>query len=129
MVSAGAGRVSGPHSPVNRIAARWKATPSQLALAWLLARSPVILPIPGSSKVEHLEENVAAAELKIDENKCRNWTVWRVPARNRRRRPKEITMRIGMICSRIHRLHLLGMAFIQSRVHLGYRRRPAEARS
>jgi len=79
VVSAGAGRVSGPHSPVNRIAARWKATPSQLALAWLLARSPVILPIPGTSKVEHLEENVAAAELKIDENKCRNWTVWRVP--------------------------------------------------
>jgi len=64
-----AGRVSGPHSPINRIAARWKATPSQLALAWLLARSPVILPIPGTSKVEHLEENVAAAELKIDANK------------------------------------------------------------
>jgi len=64
-----AGRVSSPHSPVNRIAARWKATPSQLALAWLLALSPVILPIPGTSKVEHLEENVAAAELKIDENK------------------------------------------------------------
>jgi len=64
-----AGRVSGPHSPINRIAARWKATPSQLALAWLLARSPVILQIPGTSKVEHLEENVAAAELKIDANK------------------------------------------------------------
>ena len=50
-------------------AARWKATPSQVALAWLLARSPVILPIPGTSRVEHLEENVAAAELKIDANK------------------------------------------------------------
>jgi aryl-alcohol dehydrogenase-like predicted oxidoreductase len=64
-----AGRVSGSDSPIGRIAARWKATPSQVALAWLLARSPVILPIPGTSRVEHLEENVAAAELKIDESK------------------------------------------------------------
>ena len=64
-----AGRVSGSDSPIGRIAARWKATPSQVALAWLLARSPVILPIPGTSRVEHLEENVAAAELKIDANK------------------------------------------------------------
>ena len=61
-----AGRVSGPDSPIGRIAVRWKATPSQVALAWLLARSPVILPIPGTSKVEHLEENVAAAALKFD---------------------------------------------------------------
>jgi pyridoxine 4-dehydrogenase len=42
---------------------------AQVALAWLLARSPVMLPIPGTSKVAHLEENVAAAGLKIDENK------------------------------------------------------------
>jgi pyridoxine 4-dehydrogenase len=64
-----AGRVSGSGSPIGRIAARWKATPSQVALAWLLARSPVILPIPGTSRLEHLEENVAAAEFKIDANK------------------------------------------------------------
>ncbi len=64
-----AGRVSGSESPIGRIAARWKVTPSQVALAWLLARSPVMLPIPGTSKVEHLEENVAAAELKIDADK------------------------------------------------------------
>src|SRR6202043_2639087 len=63
-----AGRVSGSDSPISRMAARWKATPSQLALAWLLARSPVMLPIPGTSRVEHLEENVVAAELKIDAN-------------------------------------------------------------
>jgi len=63
-----AGRVSGSQSPVSRVATRLKATPSQVALAWLLARSPVMLPIPGTSKVKHLEENVAAAELKIDEN-------------------------------------------------------------
>jgi pyridoxine 4-dehydrogenase len=66
-----AGRVSDSESPISRVASQWKATPSQVALAWLLARSPVILPIPGTSKVEHLEENVAAAQLKIDANKWR----------------------------------------------------------
>jgi aryl-alcohol dehydrogenase-like predicted oxidoreductase len=63
-----AGQVSREDSPIRRLAAQWKATPSQVALAWLLTRSPVMLPIPGTSKVEHLEENVAAAELKIDAN-------------------------------------------------------------
>jgi pyridoxine 4-dehydrogenase len=65
-----AGRVSGSESPISRVAARWKATPSQVALAWLLARSPVMLPIPGTSKVEHLEENVAAVEQRIDADKA-----------------------------------------------------------
>jgi len=66
-----AGRVSGPDSPIGRIAAQWKATPSQVALAWLLARSPVMLPIPGTSKVKHLEENVAAVEIKLDADKMK----------------------------------------------------------
>ena len=61
-----AGRLSGSESPISRIGARWKATPSHIARAWLLNRSPVMLPIPGTSKVKHLEENVAAAELRID---------------------------------------------------------------
>jgi aryl-alcohol dehydrogenase-like predicted oxidoreductase len=64
-----AGRVFGSESPISRIAAQWKATPSQVALAWLLARSPVMLPIPGTSKVKHLEENMAAAALKVDPKK------------------------------------------------------------
>ncbi|HYW38331.1 MAG TPA: aldo/keto reductase [Terriglobales bacterium] len=64
-----AGQVSRADSPIRRVAARWKATPSQVALAWLLSRSPVMLPIPGTSSVAHLEENVAAAGLKIDENR------------------------------------------------------------
>jgi|SRR5580704_2784417 pyridoxine 4-dehydrogenase len=62
-----AGKLTGRESPVQRVAEQLKATPSQVALAWLLSRSPVILPIPGTSKVKHLEENVAAAGLKIDE--------------------------------------------------------------
>jgi pyridoxine 4-dehydrogenase len=64
-----AGRLSGPDSPIGRVAAQSKATPSQIALAWLLSRSPVMLPIPGTSKVRHLEENVAAAGWKIDRRK------------------------------------------------------------
>src|SRR5579863_759674 len=63
-----AGRLSGRDSSIQRVAAQLKVTPSQVALAWLLARSPVMLPIPGTSKVQHLEENVAAADLKIDHN-------------------------------------------------------------
>lgn len=47
-------------------AARHGAPPAQVALAWLLARSPVMLPIPGTSRVAHLEENVAAAALRLD---------------------------------------------------------------
>ena len=62
-----AGKLSGSDSPIRRAAERLKATPSQVALAWLLARSPVLLPIPGTSCLAHLEENVAAARLKIDE--------------------------------------------------------------
>jgi len=61
-----AGKVSGSDSPIKDVAAQCDATPSQVALAWLLAKSHVILPIPGTSKVKHLEENVAAADLKLD---------------------------------------------------------------
>src|SRR6202790_1630613 len=63
-----AGRLSGPDSPICRVAKQLNATPSQVALAWLLKRSPVMLPIPGTSKVQHLEENVAAAGLQIDDS-------------------------------------------------------------
>jgi len=50
---------------LGRIAAAHSATPAQLSLAWLLQRSPVMLPIPGTSSVVHLEENIAAANLKL----------------------------------------------------------------
>jgi len=66
-----AGQLSGAASVIGRVAARLKATPSQVALAWLLARSPVMLPIPGTSNLEHLDENVAAAGVKIDQNTMR----------------------------------------------------------
>jgi pyridoxine 4-dehydrogenase len=50
---------------VKRVAARLGATPAQVALAWLIARSPVMLPIPGTSSLAHLEENAAAASLRL----------------------------------------------------------------
>ena len=57
--------------PLARAAERLHATPSQVALAWLLHRSPVMLPIPGTSRVKHLEENTAAALLELDEETLR----------------------------------------------------------
>jgi aryl-alcohol dehydrogenase-like predicted oxidoreductase len=60
-----AGDLLKPGGVVDRIAKAHKATPGQIALAWLLKRSPVILPIPGTSQVAHLEENVAAADVKL----------------------------------------------------------------
>ena len=60
-----AGDLARPGGLLATIAARLSATPSQVALAWVLRRSPVMLPIPGTGSVEHLEENVAAARLKL----------------------------------------------------------------
>ncbi len=54
-------------SPLARAAQDLGATPAQVALAWLLRRSPVMLPIPGTSKVAHLEQNVAAADLELSD--------------------------------------------------------------
>jgi len=54
--------------PVAEIAARQGATPQQVALAWLLARSPAMLPIPGTLSLEHLEQNLAALELQLSED-------------------------------------------------------------
>jgi aryl-alcohol dehydrogenase-like predicted oxidoreductase len=50
-----------------RLSEQYKVTPAQLALAWLLKRSPVMLPIPGTSSVKHLEENIAAADIEISD--------------------------------------------------------------
>jgi aryl-alcohol dehydrogenase-like predicted oxidoreductase len=52
-------------SRLKKVGERVKATPAQLAIAWLLAKSPVMLPIPGTGSIEHLEENMAAAKLKL----------------------------------------------------------------
>jgi len=60
------GALAKPGGPLARAAERLKATPSQVAIAWLLKKSPVMLPIPGTSTVKHLEENVAGERLELD---------------------------------------------------------------
>jgi pyridoxine 4-dehydrogenase len=67
----GAGKLAEPGGKLARTAAELGITTSQLALAWLLWRSPVMLPIPGTSSVKHLEENVAAAAVKVDDRTMR----------------------------------------------------------
>ncbi|KAB1912941.1 aldo/keto reductase [Micromonospora sp. AMSO31t] len=61
------GNLARPGGPLDAISTDHGATPAQLALAWLLRRSPVVLPIPGTSSVAHLEENVAAAEVRLSD--------------------------------------------------------------
>lgn len=63
-----------PSTTLARIARKHGATERQVALAWLLARSPVMLPIPGTGSVAHLEENCAAASLQLDEDDLRALT-------------------------------------------------------
>jgi len=62
------GKLAAPGGPLAKIAAKYKAEPAQVALAWLLKKSPVMLPIPGTSKVKHLEENTAAALIELDDS-------------------------------------------------------------
>ena len=62
-----AGDLAKPGSILDTIAHKHNAQPSQIALAWVLKRSPVMLPIPGTSKVKHLEDNVAAAEIALSD--------------------------------------------------------------
>jgi pyridoxine 4-dehydrogenase len=61
------GKLARPGGPVDEIAEQVGASPAQVALAWLLRRSEVLLPIPGTSSVAHLEDNMAAADLHLDD--------------------------------------------------------------
>jgi pyridoxine 4-dehydrogenase len=62
------GDLAKPHGTLIKMARQLGAKPAQVALAWLLKKSPVMLPIPGTSKVKHLEENTAAALLDLDDS-------------------------------------------------------------
>jgi pyridoxine 4-dehydrogenase len=72
----GAGKVAG--EVLNRIAQSRNVSPTQVALAWLLHRSPTMLPIPGTSSIEHLDQNVAAASLRLSEEEYKKLS--QVPA-------------------------------------------------
>jgi aryl-alcohol dehydrogenase-like predicted oxidoreductase len=65
------GKLAGEGGPLEEIAERHGSSPAQLALAWLLHRSPVMLPIPGTSSVDHLEDNVAAAAIELSDDEVR----------------------------------------------------------
>ena len=67
-----AGDLAKPGSVLDAIARKHNAAPSQIALAWVLQRSPVMLPIPGTSKVSHLEENVAAVGIKLSDEEFKS---------------------------------------------------------
>ncbi|HEX8800597.1 MAG TPA: aldo/keto reductase [Terriglobales bacterium] len=69
----GAGRIAG--EVLHRIARAHRAAPTQVALSWLLWRSPMILPIPGTSSLEHLEQNIAAASLRLTEEEYEHLAV------------------------------------------------------
>ena len=73
------GQVREAHDALNHEAERLKASPLQVALAWLLKRSKVILPIPGTSSVKHLEENVAAASLQLPQKAFDRLSAVQVP--------------------------------------------------
>lgn len=101
-----AGKLAGPDSVLTTIAQRLNATPAQVALAWTLRRSLVMLPIPGTSKVEHLEQNVAAAALHLTDEEfaaldrqgraANDPTEARPPARSRARlRVARAMVRLG----------------------------------
>ena len=60
-----AGKLAAPGSKLDELARRHDVTMSQLSLAWLLHRSPVLVPIPGTSSIEHLEQNMASAQLRL----------------------------------------------------------------
>ncbi|WP_445997629.1 aldo/keto reductase [Okibacterium fritillariae] len=62
------GGLTGENSPLTTLAAARGASPAQLALAWLLKRSPVVLPIPGTSSVAHLEDNLRAASIELSDS-------------------------------------------------------------
>jgi len=75
----GAGQLAEPGGVVAEVAKATGATPSQVALAWLLRRSPAMLPIPGTSRVAHLEENCAAAMVKLSEEHFKRLSAAQAP--------------------------------------------------
>ena len=66
--SVATGTLAGEGGPLARLAHQYHATPSQLALAWLLKRSPVMLPIPGTSSIAHLDENLDATAIQLTDD-------------------------------------------------------------
>jgi aryl-alcohol dehydrogenase-like predicted oxidoreductase len=75
------GKLSEPGGPLDRVAVELDATTSQVSLAWLLRRSKVMVPIPGTSSVAHLEENCAAAQITLTDEQFQELNDARKPMR------------------------------------------------
>ena len=75
------GKLSRPGGPLDRVATELGATVSQVCLAWLLRRSPIMVPIPGTASLAHLEENCAAAGLSLSDEQYDELTGSRKPLR------------------------------------------------
>jgi aryl-alcohol dehydrogenase-like predicted oxidoreductase len=65
------GKLAGPSGKLDEIAKTHDATPAQIALAWLLHRSPAMLPIPGTANLKHLEDNVTASAIELSDDEVR----------------------------------------------------------
>jgi aryl-alcohol dehydrogenase-like predicted oxidoreductase len=101
-----------PGRPVSEIALRHDATPGQVALAWLLAKSPVMLPIPGTSSVKHLEENIGAAYLRLSDEELATLCTFRRSG---------FYVVLGAVLTRVHHLRRFGfhdvLGSVLARVH------------
>jgi pyridoxine 4-dehydrogenase len=95
-----AGRLAEAGSILDAVANAHNATPGQVALAWVLKRSPVMLPIPGTSKVSHLEENVAALNIELSVKSSIAWTAKDGPNTDRLDVMKSLGRGAGPNCKR-----------------------------
>ncbi len=86
------GHLAAPGSLLSEIAGKHTATPSGIALAWMLKRSPVMLPIPGTSQIEHLEENVASVSISLSDEEFRA-----LDEQGRREQIDQTTLREGAL--------------------------------
>jgi pyridoxine 4-dehydrogenase len=101
----GRGDLAARLGTLDSIAANHRATPAQVALAWLLQRSPATLPIPGTTSVEHLEENVGARDLHLAEDEVAALSAYRLAGLQALRRRARSTLRpiVVPLASRLRR--------------------------
>jgi hypothetical protein len=121
------GELARPGGPLDAVAAATGATPAQLALAWLLHRSPVLVPIPGTSSVAHLEENVAP---RVSSSRPSRWRPWRQRREARFPRPPDLPAAARLDAGTRRRLTEDLLAWADGvRADLPWRRRVTRGRS
>ncbi len=91
------GALAGRRSPLARLAQRHDATPAQIALAWLLHLSPVVVPIPGTSSAEHLSENLRGSEIALDPMEVDELSRLRFPVHRSRHAVRRLRVELGRL--------------------------------